>query len=114
MNTRFLKPTKPQWIATAAISLLPLFTGSAQAAGNSGELGSTCGSGKVRDASGQCVSGCFIDGSLRSHGDVHPSNPCLACTAANTWLWSNREIENPGSWLLTMADCDIDSAWYQD
>ena len=55
--------------------------------------GEECGSGKVCDASHECVDGCYIGGAHYAHGAHNPSNNCQLCTESKTNEWSG---QNPG------------------
>ena len=51
-------------------------------------VGTDCGSGRVCYADRKCVDGCYIDGTLRSRGDVNPANPCEFCSVSSTSAWT--------------------------
>ena len=54
-------------------------------------LGTSCGTGKVCNASSSCVSGCFIGGKVYASGAANPSSSCQTCQpGVSTTAWSNR------------------------
>jgi len=57
-----------------------------------GAVGSSCGSGKVCNASYQCVEGCFIGGKLYSAGAVNPLVACEICHSSNTTGWTKSAV----------------------
>lgn len=52
--------------------------------------GTTCGSGKICDGNGSCVTGCWISGTLYATNALEPGNKCQSCQpATSTAKWTD-------------------------
>jgi GNAT superfamily N-acetyltransferase len=57
---------------------------------------------------------------LGSRGFLSPATPLMGRALRGNWKWLTynakpaQPVADPASWFLTMGDCDLDYAWFQD
>ncbi|MCL2823489.1 MAG: hypothetical protein FWD57_05805 [Polyangiaceae bacterium] len=71
-------------------------------------LGETCDGDLVCDTSGECVSGCVIDGTSYAPGQMHPTDLCRACDVENSsseWTVTAGESCGTGGVCVAGGDC---------
>ncbi|NNB89234.1 hypothetical protein HJC10_36090 [Corallococcus exiguus] len=71
--------------------------------------GTSCGAGSICDASGQCSTNCFINGTLYASGATNPAGACQVCNPTlSTTSWSFK----PASTVCRAATGVCDTAEY--